>query len=259
MLLLVSLLLPGLVLHGLWGVLRIPSPWPRVFLFLTARICGIIVSTSGARITRDVFYVANHVGWVDVPIVAGVTGTAFVAQALIADWPVIGWLARRNYTVFVSRTDRLAIEGQIETLRAALAESTPVTIFPEGTTTDGRSLLPFKPSLFAVMVPPPKPMLVQPIALHFDTVGVDLAWVCEETAIQNALRVMRNGRMMRVEVEFLAPIDPAVTGDRKAIAAQAQAQMTLALEMRIGHKLNPHQRFLPPYSSLADDVIPAPR
>jgi len=253
--LLLIVLAPVLVLHGIWGVCHSPSPWPRVFLYVTARICGVLVSTTGARVKSDVFYVSNHTGWIDIPIIAGMTGTAFVAQDKIADWPVIGWLAKRNYTVFVSRTDRLGIEAQIETLRAAIAERTPITIFPEGTTTDGRSLLPFKPSLFAVMVPPPKPMLVQPVVLHFDAVGVDLAWVCEETAGQNALRVFRNGRMMRVHVEFLSPFDPGDHPNRKAIAAQARAQIATALEARLGKKLNPHQRFLPPYSPAPAEAI----
>ncbi len=241
------LLLPTLLLHGLWGVFRIPSPWPRVFLLGTARICGIIVTTSGKRVKSEVFYVANHVGWFDIPIIAGVTGCAFVAQDKISDWPIIGWLARRNYTVFVSRTNRLGIGGQIEVLRAAISERTPITIFPEGTTTDGRSLLPFKPGLFAVMVPPPKPMQVQPVALHFDAVGVDLAWVCHETAPENGLRVFRNARRIRVNVEFLPPYDPAALSDRKSISARARGAIENALELRIGHKLNPSQRFLPPY------------
>jgi 1-acyl-sn-glycerol-3-phosphate acyltransferase len=247
-LLLVLIVVPCLIAHGLWGLVRIASPWPRVFLGLTARVVGIVVTPAGGRVRRDVFYVANHVGWIDIPILAGATGCAFVAQDLIASWPVIGWLARRNHTVFVSRTDRLGVSGQIETLRAALAEHTPVTIFPEGTTTDGRSLLPFKPSLFAVMVPPPKPMQVQPVALHFDDLGVDLAWVCEETALQNARRIFRNGRRLRVGVEFLAPFDPADFPDRKAIAAQANAQIAAALQTRTGLPLGPYQRFLPPYS-----------
>jgi len=254
-LLLVLLVIPCLAFHGLWGLFRIPSPWPRFFLGLTARVIGVVVTTTGARLKRDVFYVANHVGWVDIPILAGATGCAFVAQDLIAGWPVIGWLARRNYTVFVSRTDRLGIGGQIETLRAAIAERTPVAIFPEGTTTNGRSLLPFKPGLFAVMMPPPKPMMVQPVVLHFDAVGVALAWVCDETAAQNALRVFRNGQVMRVCVEFLPPFDPGAQPDRKAIATQARTAIAGALAARTGYPLEPYERFLPPYGSAAPDAV----
>jgi len=245
--LLVMFLVPALLMHALWGVFRIPSPWPRFFLFVTARLMGIIVKTYGKRVPSDVFFVANHMGWIDIPIIAGVTGCAFVAQDAIAKWPIIGWLARRNYTVFVSRTDRLGIGGQIETLRAAIAERTPITIFPEGTTTDGRSLLPFKPGLFAVMVPPPKPMMVQPVALHFDAVGVDLAWVCHETAPENGLRVFRNARRVRVGVHFLEPFDPGEQPDRKSISARARNAIAERLESCIGKPLNSFQRFVPPY------------
>ncbi|MFX7942112.1 1-acyl-sn-glycerol-3-phosphate acyltransferase, partial [Acinetobacter baumannii] len=77
--------------------------------------------------------------------------------------PVIGWLARQNRTVFVSRADRMGVAEQINQLREALAEAWAITIFPEGTTTDGQSLLPFKPSLLAVLDPPPPGIMVQPV------------------------------------------------------------------------------------------------
>ena len=239
-------LIPALIFHGLWGLFRIPSPWPRYYLHGVARTCGLRTRTIGRPVRSDVFYVANHVGWMDICILAGATGCAFVAQDKIEKWPLIGWLARRNYTVFVSRTDRLGIGAQIEVLRAALAEKTPVTIFPEGTTTNGRSLIPFKPSLFAVVVPPPKPMQVQPIALHFDDVGVNLAWVRNETAPQNALRVIRNGRAWRVLVEYLEPFDPSDCANRKAVAIKAQAAIDTALRARGGIDIDPVY-FLPPY------------
>ncbi|MBU6207862.1 MAG: 1-acyl-sn-glycerol-3-phosphate acyltransferase [Alphaproteobacteria bacterium] len=214
------------------------------------------VHTQGHRIRKDVFYVANHIGWIDITILAGATGCAFVAQDKIAQWPLIGWLARRNFTVFVSRTDRLGVGGQIETLRAAITERTPIAIFPEGTTTNGRSLIPFKPSLFAVMVPPPKPMLVQPIALHFDDVASDLAWIREETAQQNALRVLRNGRRQHVLVDFLTPFDPAGCTSRKEIALTAQEGIAAALRDKYGLTL-PYAYFLPPYPPLAQDIMAA--
>ena len=214
--------------------MRLTSPWPRIFLGCVAYICGVRVKSGGRALKRDVFFVANHIGWIDIPIVAGVTGTAFVAQDGIASWPVIGWLASLNKTIFVSRTDRLGIEGQIAMIRNALMQRRPITIFPEGTTTDGRSLLPFKPSLFAAVAPVSKDMpshaiMVQPIALDFDAVGQALAWVGEESAPANALRILRNKGVMRVVVVFLAPFDPTEHANRKAIAAEARVRIAASL------------------------------
>lgn len=212
-----------------------PSPWPRRFLAATARILGVRITTHGTPRLHDVFYVANHVGWIDIPILASRTGTAYVSQDKIRDWPLVGWLARLNNTVFVSRTDRRSVGTQVDALRTALTQHQPVAIFPEGTTTDGRSLLPFKPALFAVLLPPPRALLIQPVALCFDDVGQSLAWIGEETAPQNAWRIFTNTRPIRCHIRFLAPFDPGDHPDRKAIAAESRSRIAAALAAHYGH------------------------
>ena len=148
------------------------------------------VRFTGSPRDDHVFFVGNHLSWLDVPALGGITGTAFVAQDRIADWPVFGWLSKLNNTVFVSRTDKLAVGEQIETLRHAIARHRMLALFPEGTTTDGRSLLPFKAPLFAALDPPPPDMLIQPIVMDFDDTGKSLAWIGMETAPANGWRVL---------------------------------------------------------------------
>jgi 1-acyl-sn-glycerol-3-phosphate acyltransferase len=212
-----------------------PSAWPRRFLVATTRILGVRVTFEGNRLVHDVFHVANHIGWIDIPILGSLTGTAFVAQDKIRHWPIVGWLARLNNTVFVSRTDKRSVGKQVEELRAALARHQPIAIFPEGTTTDGRSLLPFKPSLFAVMIPPPRALVIQPVALCFDDIGRDLAWIGVETAPQNAWRIFTNRRPVHCHLRFLDPFDPGALADRKAIATEARHRIGVALAAHYGH------------------------
>ncbi|OYU14802.1 MAG: 1-acyl-sn-glycerol-3-phosphate acyltransferase [Alphaproteobacteria bacterium PA4] len=221
---------PHLVMRRLTGSWR----WAQRFLGIAARICGARVSHSGPMLGRDVFFVANHLSWIDICIFGGVTGTAFVAQDKIRDWPVIGRLAQLNRTVFVSREARLMVSQQIIELREALAAHQPVTLFPEGTTTDGRSLLPFKPPLFAVLLPPPRALRIQPVCLHFDDAGKDLAWIGVETAPENAWRVFTRPGSFRVHVEFLDPFDPGDHPDRKAISAESRRRITAALARELG-------------------------
>ena len=95
------------------------------------------------------------ISWIDIPALAGATGAAFVAHDGLAQIGPLRWLCALNDTVFVSRTNRLGIAGQINELRDALAETWAITIFPEGTTTDGSKLLPFKSPLLQVLDPPP--------------------------------------------------------------------------------------------------------
>jgi len=95
----------------------------------------------GIPLRRDVFYVSNHLSWIDILALGGASGTAFVAKAEIGTAPVVGWLAGLNRTVYVKRENRMGVAEQINELRDALAENWAITVFPEGTTTDGRSLL----------------------------------------------------------------------------------------------------------------------
>ena len=221
-------------MHGVWRALGRSSPWPQRFLATAARACGVRVTAQGAPRLHDVFYVANHLSWIDICILGGATGTAFVSQDKIRDWPIVGWLARLNHTVFVSRTDRLTVGAQVGELRAALAGHQPVAIFPEGTTTDGRSLLPFKAPLFAVLFPPPRALVIQPVLLDFDAAGKSLAWIGEETAPQNAWRVLSRRGTFTVTVRFLEPFDPGDHPHRKQITAQARARIAAALSDSLG-------------------------
>ena len=113
-----------------WRILRLSNPWPKTFLKIAAYACGARVKTFGTPIKRDVFFISNHLSWVDIAILGGHSGTAFVSKQEIADWPIIGWLCRLNDTVFVSRSDRMAVAEQINELRDALEETWAITIFP---------------------------------------------------------------------------------------------------------------------------------
>ena len=116
-----------LPLHLIWHILKLPSPWAMLFLRIAARALGAKVNVYGRPLRRDVFFVANHISWHDIPILAGITGSAFVAQDGVRDWPVIGWLAKLNRTIFISRTDKQNVAQQVAELREAIAENWSVT------------------------------------------------------------------------------------------------------------------------------------
>lgn len=221
-------------LHYLTRALGLTSPWPRHFLRGAGRACGMRVKTAGTPRRGHVFYVGNHLSWIDVPALGGITGTAFVAQDGIADWPVFGWLSRLNNTVFVSRTDKMQVGAQVADLRTAIARHNMLAMFPEGTTTDGRSLLPFKAPLFAALDPPPPGMLIQPVLMDFDAVGKDLSWIGVETAPANAWRVLRRKGSFTCTVRFLEPFDPATVGGRKAVSAECRKRIAAALSASLG-------------------------
>ena len=216
--------------HGLWRLFRLPSPWPRWFLGTAARICGARRRTVGQPLRRDVIFLANHTSWLDILVLAGATGTAFVAKSELRAMPLIGWLCTLNHTIFVARADRMGISGQIADLRDALAHAWPVTIFPEGTTSSAGELLPFKASLLAVLEPPPPGVSVQPVLLDYGAGAHTVEWLGDESGRANALRILARPGSFTVTVTCLAPFDPAACPDRKAIAAEARKRIEAAMD-----------------------------
>jgi len=217
-----ALLLP---LHGVWRLVRAPSPWPRLFLKLSARIVGARVRVVGRPLRRDVIFVANHVSWTDILALAGATGTAFVAKGELATAPLVGWLCGLNRTVFVRRESRLDIGAQVDEVRAALAEGWALTLFPEGTTGDGLTLLPFKSALFAAVDPPPAGTRVQPVRIDYGEATPDIAWIGDEPGAAHVRRVLGRPGDFAATLTFLDPFDPAAYPGRKALAAEARARI----------------------------------
>ncbi len=229
-----AILIPLVALHYLWRGLRQSSPWPRIFLGWTGWIAGVRAERRGKPIRRDVVFISNHISWLDIPVIAGASGSAFVAAAEIRRAPVVGWLSTLNRTVFVLREDKAGVSEQIARLREALADTWSVTIFPEGTTDDGQSLLPFKSSLLKVLEPPPPGVVVQPLLLDYGSVGPEIGWLGLEGGRNNALRVLARRGTFRVGIHFLEPLSPAEFVGRKAIAAEARLRISTALSAVLG-------------------------
>jgi 1-acyl-sn-glycerol-3-phosphate acyltransferase len=232
-------LLVHVPLHYLFRLVRLPSPWPRLFLGSAARIAGAKVKGVGTPLKRDVFYISNHLSWIDILALGGASGTAFVAKAEIGASPLVGWLASLNRTVYVKRENRMGVAEQINQLREALADTWAVTIFPEGTTTDGKSLLPFKTPMLRVLEPPPPGVMVQPVMLDYGAAAEDIAWIGQERGLNNAKRVLARKQRFRLRVHFLEPFDPRDFPGRKAIAAESRRRIEEALVRTLGQPLRP--------------------
>lgn len=217
-----------LPLHYLWKLVGRPSPWPRRFLGLVARSAGMRVKVVGTPLERDVLFLANHLSWLDILVLAGASGTAFVSKAEVAEVPMVGWLAGLNNTVFVARSQRAGVRDQADALRRALASGQPVALFPEGTTDGGAKILPFRASLLAALFPPLPSMSVQPVAIDYGAAAEDLAWIGREPGLDNVKKVLKRRGTVPVTLRFLAPIDPA-GGDRKALARAARDEIVRAL------------------------------
>ncbi len=216
--------------YYLFHMLGIANPWPRAFLGGIAAIAGVEVGVSGPRPMRPVFLIANHVSWIDIPVLSRVTGSAFIGHDGLAAMPLLKELCAMNRTVFIARHDRASVTEQIEQVRSALADTRALTIFPEGTTSDGTGLLPFKTSLLSAIEPLPAGIDVQPVLLDYGAGAAEIAWIGEEHGLHNFLRILARWQQVRIEVRFLPPLTGVQLRDRKTIAAAARGAMLRALQ-----------------------------
>lgn len=214
-------------LHFLWRAVGAGRWWPRVFLASIGAIAGLHVKVEGRR-TKGALLLSNHVSWLDIPALSHASGTAFVAHDGLAEFPFLKWLCEMNDTVFIARHRRGSVAEQVEQIRAAMAETGCLTLFPEGTTSDGTGLLPFKSSLLSALEPLPEELAVQPVVLAYQDVP-DVSWVGEEPGLDNFKRILARLRPIRLTIRFLPPLAGGELADRKAVAAAAQTAVARAI------------------------------
>ncbi|KHK92964.1 lysophospholipid acyltransferase family protein [Novosphingobium malaysiense] len=205
------------------------NPVPRWFLRALAAVAGLRIRKCGIRAHRDAFFLPNHLSWLDIPALAGTTGSAFVAHDGLAGIGPLRWLCSLNDTVFVARHDRRSIAHQVEQVRTALRETGALTIFPEGTTSDGQALLPFKSALLSALDADAEHIPIQPVLLDYGKDTADIAWVGAEPGLDNALRILGRWRPITLTITFLPPLTEAERMDRKTIARAARLAIEAAM------------------------------
>lgn len=205
------------------------NPVPRLFLRSVARVAGVHLRATGPQPAPRTFFLANHVSWLDIPAIAGLTGCAFVAHNGLASIGPLRWLCELNDTVFVARHDRRSVAAQVEQVRTALRETGALAIFPEGTTADGTRLLPFKSSLLSAIDADAEHVPVQPVWLDYGPEVENVAWVGDEPGLANALRILARWRPVRLTIHFLAPLTAEERADRKAMARAARGRIETAM------------------------------
>lgn len=204
------------------------SRWPRRFLAAAAWLIGARVRTTGAAARAGTLLVTNHTTWLDILVLGGATGCAFVSKDDLGH-SLVHWLADQNRTIYVNRSARRQVGEQTAAVASALAAGEVVAFFPEGTVGPGDRLLPFRPPLFAAAAHAAD---VRPVAIDYRPLATEISWF-EQDGKANILRVLGRPGTIPVTVKLLDPLPP---GDRKQLAAAASAEIARAL----GFKSPPH-------------------
>lgn len=225
-------LIAGVILKALMRLVERPLHGVRrpVTPRITRAVCrqclgilGLRVQTSGQPITGAGAMVANHSSWLDIFVLNSVCDLYFVSKAEVAGWPGVGILARITGTVFIAR-DRRHAKAQTELFRERLGAGHRLLFFPEGTSTDGMRVLPFKTTLFEAFLTPGlrEEMRIQPITVVYHAPeGIPprfYGWWGEMEFGPHLLKVLSVWRQGRVEVRYHAPVNVGEFENRKALA-----------------------------------------
>ena len=223
-----------LVLHLLHGVWIIAVRFPRLseaaklevnraWSIKMLRLAGmrLVVHHDERRIDHGALVVGNHISWLDIYVVNAWRPTPFVSKAEVRHWPVVGWLAHRLGTIFIHREKRRDAHRTMHEIVERVSSGGSVCLFPEGTTSDGTSLLPFHANLFQSAVS--AQCLVQPICLLYEDrdghQSTTPAYIDEVTLGQSLDAVLRGGPFT-AHLYVGAPIEPM--SDRRALSAKAR-------------------------------------
>jgi len=197
-------------------------------------VLGLRLIRRGRPAAKAGAVAANHTGWLDIFVLHAVQRVVFVSKAEVAGWPGIGVLAKGAGTVFIRR-DRRDVAAQSRALAARFAAGQRLLFFPEGTSSDGRRVLPFKPALFGAFFEADagRAMHVQPITVAYHAPrGADpshYGWWGDMDLVPHLWQVLAGPRPGRVEVTFHPPLAIGDYPDRKALARAAEAAVRAGL------------------------------
>lgn len=208
--------------------LRLKQRWSRQLLAML----GVRLEIAGAA-AQAPLRVANHISWLDVFVINAVEPAAFVAKDEVARWPVIGRLARLTETMFMARGNGRASRAAAGSVAAALRAGRIVAAFPEGTTTEGEGVLPFRSALFQAAVD--AGAAVQPLALRYldgDGHRSIAPAYCGDTSLLASLWRLAATPQVRARMTFLPPL-AAAARERRVLAAYCEFMVASALALGV--------------------------
>ncbi|SDH58889.1 lysophospholipid acyltransferase family protein [Roseospirillum parvum] len=235
-----------------WAVMRLGGPYrslARFYWQAVGRIIQLEIKVHGEVCgKRPLLCVANHTSYADIVVLGSLIPGAFVSKAEVAGWPGFGLIAKLGRTVFVERK-RTRTGDQMAEIRRRFADGEPLILFPEGTSSDGNRVLPFKSALFAVAEAPHdgQPVSVQPVSLAYTRLdGLPLglawrpfvAWYGDMDLAPHLWALLGLGRK-RAEVVFHPPVEVSDFANRKALAEACRARVASGVSAALAGRLDP--------------------
>jgi 1-acyl-sn-glycerol-3-phosphate acyltransferase len=204
---------------------------PKVFHRAMRGLLGLTVVVRGSPASlRPLFLVSNHTSWLDIIVITSFLPVVFVAKQEVSNWPFFGWLARLQRSIFVNRDKRHEVHKTIGRIADALLSGEVIGLFPEGTSTDGADVSPFRSALVgavhetlrrAVDLPT---LTIQPLAITYVGLNRKLAiWTREdETPFFSHLLQVAGLRQIDILLTWGEPTTAGLNSDRKELTRQLE-------------------------------------
>ena len=232
-----TLVLLPFQLIGMAFDLRLQRSIPRWYHRLLCALIGVRIREIGVRSEASpALILSNHVSWLDISVISALSPVVFVAKREVAGWPLLGWLARLQRTVFIDRQARHRTGAATGEIAGRLLGGDAVVLFAEGTSSDGIRVLPFRSSLVGAVhhalgsSTHHTHITVQPMSLAYLSLsGVPLgrglrervAWYGDADLIPHLAAVLASGAV-DVTVSWGEAVAHDIGADRKAIAREAE-------------------------------------
>jgi 1-acyl-sn-glycerol-3-phosphate acyltransferase len=179
--------------------------------------------------------VANHISWTDIHALNSIIPLRFVAKSEIKRWPVFGYLARKANVLFIDRDKRHDAARIVHITSKSLLDGDNLCIFPEGTTTDGTKMMPFKSSIIQAAIQ--AKATIHPVAIrypsHNGSANIEMAYAGETTMKESMQQILMQKNPV-IELHFLTPISTVELSEKDI----DRRTLTLHIENLIKEKLN---------------------
>jgi 1-acyl-sn-glycerol-3-phosphate acyltransferase len=197
--------------------------WLHRWCRFACRVLGIRVTTDGLMPTSGLL-VSNHLSYLDIVVLSSIRPCVFVAKRDVAAWPLFGWLAHAAGTIFADRERRLSSWKVVDLIQDAIAAGSVVVLFPEGTSSDGSRVLPFKSALLESAV-----RLCSPITAASIKYALDNGWVADEVCYWRDMTLVPHllNLLFKREIRAIYSFSPAKirAGNRKEISCELRDEI----------------------------------
>jgi 1-acyl-sn-glycerol-3-phosphate acyltransferase len=226
-----------LLTTGPWAGFKRRSLWLNRAARIVLRSLNVSVRIDGGTLPHTGVVASNHLGYLDVLVLAAATPQVFLAKSEVRSWPVFNWFARMAGTQFIDRNRRSDVARQNADFVHIVENDAVLTIFLEGTSTDGSLVRPFRSSLLEPAVEHRWP--VTPAAIHYTCTGADVAqdvcWWGDMGFFEHLFRLVR-ADTITAHIRFGTPVAPG--DDRKALAARLHCEV-VALKNQLSNTAAP--------------------